>query len=324
MRSIRIGVIGAGAMGTEHARIFSTEISRAQLVAVADSDLARASIAASGARVMSRADALIEDPAVDAICIASPDATHHGLVLEAIRKGKPVLCEKPLAATSAECLEIVEAEERVGVRLVQTGFMRRFDPGYRQMKAVLDAGELGEVRIIHCQHRNAIAPEWFTGAMAITNALVHEIDICRWLLSAEFSTVTVIPSRNDDPILFVLETEAGCLVSIEVFMNAGYGYHVSAEVVCSEGSMTLPQPGTLRIRGAGIEKEKIPQNWIPRFRDAYRLQNQAWVDAIFHGGLPPGASSTWDGLVATFLAEQIVRAMASGTRTPLELPRHAS
>lgn len=324
MRSIGIGVIGAGAMGTEHARIFGTEISRAELIAVADSDLRRASNAAAGAKAMSRAEALIEDPAVDAICIASPDSTHHGLVLAAIRKGKPVLCEKPLAVTSAECLEIVDAERQAGVRLVQTGFMRRFDPGYRQMKAILDTGELGVARIVHCQHRNASAPEWFTGAMTITNALVHEIDICRWLLSAEFSAATVISTPNNDPILFVLETNGGCLVSVEVFMNAGYGYHVNAEAVCGEGSVTLPQPGTPRVHSVGTEKTRFPENWIPRFRDAYRLQNQAWVDPIFYGGLPPGASSAWDGLVATCLAEQIVQAMASGTRTLLELPHRPS
>ena len=185
MRSIGIGVIGAGVMGAEHARILACEVSGAHLVAVADADLARAEMAARGARAMTDAEALIADPAVEAVLIASPDATHHRLVLAAIAAGKPVLCEKPLATSTAECLEIVAAEARSGRQLVQTGFMRRFDPAYRDMKAAIDENTLGAVRILHCQHRNAAAPSWFTGAMAVTNSLVHEIDVCRWLLSTE-------------------------------------------------------------------------------------------------------------------------------------------
>ncbi|WP_313196796.1 Gfo/Idh/MocA family oxidoreductase [Shinella zoogloeoides] len=329
MRSIGIGVIGAGVMGAEHARIIAREVSGAHLAAVADADPARAEAAAHGGRAMTDPEALIADPSVEAVLIASPDATHQRLVLAAIAAGKPVLCEKPLAVTTQDCLEIVVAETRAGRRLVQTGFMRRFDPTYRELKATLEGGTLGGVRILHCQHRNAAAPTWFTGEMAITNSLVHEIDVCRWLLSTEYRTVTVTPflssdPKTSDPSLFLFETDDGSLVSIELFMNAAYGYHVHAEAVCERGTVGMAHPAPVRIRREGSQSGGYPENWIPRFRDAYRIQNQAWVDGI-HNGVPAvDGASAWDGLVATCLAEQIIEAKATRQRTTLKLPHNPS
>ena len=325
MKTVGVGVIGAGVMGAEHARILASDVAGAHLVAVADADLSRAEAVGQGARPTSDALALIADPAVEAVLVASPDATHHRLVLAAIAAGKPVLCEKPLATSTAECLEIVAAEQHAGRPLVQTGFMRRFDPAYRELKTTLDSRALGALRILHCQHRNAAAPAWFTGAMAITNSLVHEIDVCRWLLSTEYSAVTVSPCPSEaegsgDPAMFVFETEAGSLVSVEVFMNAAYGYHVHAEAVCTGGTIGMAHPALTRTRRNGAEEGAFPANWVPRFRDAYRLQNQAWIDGIRNGTPPADGSTAWDGLVATSLAEQIVEAMAARRRTPLVLP----
>jgi len=325
MSSIGVGIIGAGVMGAEHAHILASEVAGARVVAVADADPGRARMAAYSAKTMTDGEALIDEPDVDAVLIASPDATHHRLVLAAIAAGKPVLCEKPLATSTAECLEIVEAEIRSGRSLVQTGFMRRFDPTYREMKTAIDGRSLGGVRVLHCQHRNAAAPSWFTGAMAITNSLVHELDICRWLLSTEYEAVTVFPfspeeGSGGDPALVVLETQAGPLVSVEIFMNAAYGYHVHAEAVCTSGTIAMGHPALTSTRGSGKEERQYPQNWIPRFRDAYRIQNQAWIDGIRDGALHIDGSTAWDGLVATCLADQIVEAMASRQRTRFVLP----
>ena len=323
--TLAIGIIGAGVMGTGHARIIQASVAGAHLGAICDADMARAQAAAGGARVLSDPYALINDAAIDAVIVASPDATHRGYVLACIAAGKPVLCEKPMALTTAECLDIVAAEEKAGKSLVQVGFMRRFDPAYLEMKATLDAGTLGHPLVMHCRHHNVSAPDWFTAMMAITNSFVHEIDICRWLLGTEFMTARVLPCKAGangkifDPLLILLETESGQIVSTEVFMNAGYGYHVHAEAVCSKGTIALAQPALTRSRHSGSEHADFPANWIPRFADAYRIQNQAWVDAIANGGRR--GASAWDGLVATCLSEQIVGALETGQTTLLKLPR---
>jgi myo-inositol 2-dehydrogenase/D-chiro-inositol 1-dehydrogenase len=299
------------------------------LVAVADADPARAREAAAGARVDTDPLELIDSPDIHAVIIASPDHTHGDFVLAAIRAGKPVLCEKPLAAASEDCLRIIDAERMAGRKLVHTGYMRRYDPTYRELKATLQARTLGEVRILHNQHRNRSAPDWFTADMAVTNSFVHEIDISRWLLGTEFKAVTVVACGSDrpgvaaDPLLITLEAENGALVSTEVFLNAGYGYHVHVEAVCERGGVRMGQPALTSVLFEGSDRAAFPANWIPRFADAYRLQDQAWVNAIHSGILDADASSSWDGYLASYIAEKTLEALKSGRRVELQTPRQS-
>ena len=188
--SLAVGVIGAGVMGAEHARILREETRGAHLAAVADADVARAEQVGGGARVYQDGRALIADPQVEAVLIAAPDTLHAALVRDCLEAGKPVLCEKPLATTSADALSLVEAEVALGRRLIQVGYMRRFDPGYLGLKSA-SAERIGKPVLLHNTHRNVSAPPWFVGAMPITNSFVHEIDITRWLLDAEMTSATV-------------------------------------------------------------------------------------------------------------------------------------
>lgn len=325
--SLGVGVIGAGIMGADHARIIRSETPGAHLVGVADADPSRAARAAGSARAATDGMDLIHAPDVDAVIIASPDPTHAPLALAAIEAGKPVLCEKPLAVAPEDCLRIVEAEAQTGRKLVHTGFMRRFDPTYREMKAAIDAGTLGPVRLVHCLHRNQQVPDWFEPHMAITNSFVHEIDVCRWLLGTEFVAATVVPSTSSaydplgDPLLILLEAETGAVVSTEVSMNADYGYHVHAEAVCAKGTIAMSEPARTLTRVDAAQRSAYPQNWIPRFADAYRVQARAWVAAIGRGTVDDSAADAWDGAAATILAEQIVVALRTRQRVELSLPR---
>ena len=109
---------------------------------------------------------LIADGGVDAVLVTSWGLAHEEHVLAAIEAGKPVFCEKPLARTEEACRRIIEAEMAAGRRLVQVGFMRRYDAGYNALKAVLDAGEIGAPLLMHCAHRNpSVPPYGFTTEM---------------------------------------------------------------------------------------------------------------------------------------------------------------
>src|SRR5260221_11809000 len=188
--TIRVGVIGAGVMGTGHARIIAGDVPGAFLQAVCDADAARARAAAEetgAAEVLTDPLAVVSSGKIDAVLIASPDATHGPLTIACIEAGKPVLCEKPLAPTGAECLKVIAAEVRAGKRLVQVGFMRRFDPSYTEMKAVLAGGSIGRAVMMHNFHRNVEMPSWFTAHMAITNSAPHEFDFARFVLHAQYA-----------------------------------------------------------------------------------------------------------------------------------------
>jgi myo-inositol 2-dehydrogenase/D-chiro-inositol 1-dehydrogenase len=323
---VGIGVIGAGVMGSDHARTLTDFTKGATLVAISDVDPDRAAAVGTttqAKRVHPNGLALIEDPHVNAILIASPDSTHEELVLACLSAGKPVLCEKPLAPTTDGCLRIVAAEIATGKRLVQVGFMRRFDSGYIAMRSALRSGRFGVPLLMHCIHRNAIAPPWFDSGMLISNSAVHEIDVARWLLDDEFVSVTVFkcaaPSSGDlvDPQFIVLESRQGVLVDIEVFVNARYGYDVRAELVCEAGTVTLaPQPA-VRLRCSGQETSGFADDWRAHFGAAYKTQLKSWVDSI-RSGVPFGASA-WDGYAATATAGACIEALRSSNTTAIQL-----
>jgi myo-inositol 2-dehydrogenase/D-chiro-inositol 1-dehydrogenase len=301
--TVRVGLIGAGIMGADHARTLH-DVPGAVLVAVSDVDPARA--AAVGA------DRVVDDPlalidGVDAVLIASSDATHEAYVRAALAAGKPVLCEKPLAPSAAAAHRIVEAEVALGRRLVSVGFMRRYDAGYVELRRALAAGELGAARMLHCVHRNASSPPAFTSSMLITSSAAHEIDIARWLFDDEIVAVTVYrpwcSGELQDPQLLILQLASGVLVDVEVFVNAGYGYDVRCELVGTRGRATASGP--------------VAPDWRERFAAAYRHELQDWVDGV-RAGEARGATA-WDGYAAAAVAQAGVAALETGTRTPVEL-----
>ena len=134
-----VGVIGTGMIGQDHIRRITQVLSGAAVVAVTDAnDVVAKEVAAGlvGATVHSTGEELIADPDVDAVIVCSWGPTHEEYVLAGIAAGKPVFCEKPLATTEAACRRIIAAEVTAGRRLVQVGFMRRFDAAYRALKAI--------------------------------------------------------------------------------------------------------------------------------------------------------------------------------------------
>ena len=325
--STGIGVIGAGVMGADHVRTIAGHVARAHVAAVCDQDHGRAEQAVAGisdARVLPDPAALINDAAVAAVLVASPDETHKDYVLACIAAGKPVLCEKPLAPTLDECTQVIAAEQAAGQRLVQVGFMRRFDPAYEDIKQRFAGGGFGNALMLHCIHRNATAPTFFHSLMSITNGAVHEFDISRWLLGAEITRIQVFrgqPAEGDaftDPLLIVLETDAGQLVDIEFYANASYGYDIRTELVCTNGTLSMSGPDLSEARLSGTPAYDFARDWRPRFRDAYRRQLQAWVDAIGTG--QPDGASAWDGLVATAIADAGCKAFESNQAMAVDLP----
>jgi myo-inositol 2-dehydrogenase/D-chiro-inositol 1-dehydrogenase len=311
-------------MGADHARILASELPGVQLHTICDADAERArkvADATGAAHTGSDPLAVIADRNVDAVLIASPDHTHATLSKACVEAGKPVLCEKPLSQDSGECLEVIAAETKRGKRLVQIGFMRRFDPAYAEMKDVLRSGRIGKAVMMHNFHRNVSAPPSFTGQMAITNSAPHEFDIARFVLDADFETISVFrprvgdPSRAGSPVFMVLSTRSGQLVNVEVNNNAAYGYDVRGELVGEKGSVFLRSPANSEISVELLSATAYPADWRPRFAEAYRRQNAAWLRSI-STGVPAGASA-WDGYAATLVAEAGVMSLETGAPAPV-------
>ncbi|MFI1363724.1 Gfo/Idh/MocA family protein [Streptomyces griseochromogenes] len=323
-----VAVLGAGHMGADHVRRLDQVVSGARVAAVADPDVERAKEAAAGldgVTVHTEAVAALDAPGVAAVLIASPGPAHEEALLAAFDRGLPVLCEKPMVPHSTGALRVVEAEARLGRRLAQIGFMRRYDTAYRRLKALLDGGALGRPLMLHCTHRNVSSPADFTSAMLIDSSVSHEIDAARWLLGQELTAVTVLrpassagaPEGLIDPQFVLFETERGALVDVEVFVNCGFGYQVRCEAVCEAGSARIGDEHTMVVTSGGRATEDVAQDYLVRFADAYDREVQAWVDATRRGRVTgPGA---WDGYAASAVAEAGVRALETGGRVAVEL-----
>lgn len=324
--TVRVALIGAGSMGADHARIIAQDLPGATLQVVCDASAGRArqvAEATGAVDVASDPFAAIERSDVDAVLVASPDETHAALCLAAIAARKPVLCEKPLAVTVAECMEVVEAEVAAGERLVQVGFMRRFEPAYVEMREAVAGRTIGRALMMHNAHRNVEAPAGFTGKMAITNSAPHEFDIARFVLGSEATAISVFqPGIRDTtpsvaPVFIIMETSDGQIVDIEVNNNAGYGYDVRCELVGETGSIAMVPPAQVRLSAGLRAAEAYPADWRPRFAEAYRLQDKAWIEAIRTGVPSAVGASAWDGLRATAIAEAGVRALGEGAKVTL-------
>lgn len=326
--TLGVAVVGTGRMGADHVRRLHEVTNGAHVAAVVDIDAERVKRIADGIDGCSAhtdpAAAMAAD-GVDAVLIASPGAAHEAALLTAFEHDLPVLCEKPLTPGSASALRILEAEQRLGHRRLQVGFMRRYDTEYAQLKALLETGRLGRPLMLHNRHRNVATPPGFTSEMLINDSVVHEMDITRWLLGQEISAVTVLkptPSGNapeglQDPQFVVFETSGGAIVDVEINVNCGFGYQVQAEVVCERGSARIGDGHALVTNRAGRWGGAIAQDFTERFEDAYDRQMQAWVDATRRGEVT--GPSAWDGYTTAAICEAGVRALTRGGRVEVEL-----
>jgi myo-inositol 2-dehydrogenase / D-chiro-inositol 1-dehydrogenase len=328
--TVRVGVIGVGMIGQSHVRRITEVLPGGAVVAVTDVDAARArqvAAALPGATVHPTARDLIAADDVDAVLVASWGAAHEEHVLAAIAAGKPVFCEKPLATTEEACLRIIEAEMAAGRRLVQVGFMRRYDAAYNSLKQVLDDGGIGAPLLMHCSHRNpSVPPYGFTTDMMVSDSAVHEIDLVRWLFGEEVVATSILKPRRSgragdglhDPLIVVLEMASGVLVDVEVFVNAAYGYDIRGEIVGESGTAALSEVDAVAVKRDGRRSSGVPADWRERFGRAFDAELQDWLNSVATG--TPSGPGSWDGFAATVVVESCREALRSGSRTVVLLP----
>jgi myo-inositol 2-dehydrogenase/D-chiro-inositol 1-dehydrogenase len=328
MTDLRIGIIGVGMMGADHAERVARRISGARLVAVSDPDTARAtSLAAAleGVRVVADPLALIGDAEVDAVIIASPGFAHAEQLMGCLEHGKPVLCEKPLTMDAESSLRVVEAEHKLGKQLIQVGFMRRFDPEYAALKQLLDSGELGQTLLLHNVHRNKSVPATFRSEMIVRDSMVHEVDVARWLFGDEITRITVHAPKPSslvgegvlDPQFAVFEMASGALADVEVFVNFQVGYEVRCEAVAERGSATIGLGVDVLTRAAGHWGGAVPDDFRVRFGLAYDVEVQRWVNAAAKGGVD--GPTAWDGYAAAAVCTAGVQSLQEGRPVDVEM-----
>lgn len=317
MSELKVGLIGTGAIGRTHIERINNQLSGAKVIACADvnADFCKMVAEKYGIAAYASGEELVEKAGVDAVIVTTSDAFHEQYVMAAVKAGKYVFCEKPLAPSADACKRIVEAELAAGKQLVQVGFMRRYDPGYRQLKDAIRSRKYGEPLLLHCAHRNAAVTEPWDNASAVENSMVHEIDVLCWLLGEDYATAEVRYGKSTrkakeglhDPQIMILTTKSGVRIDVESFVCNGQCYDIRCEVVCEDAILNLPKPATIEVLADTMRGNAVDADWTTRFVEAYNVEFQEWINAVKAGRVD--GPSAWDGYAC-----QVAAAAASKAR----------
>ena len=188
MRTVNVGVIGVGAMGENHVRVYH-KIEEANLVAVSDvSERALKKIEKKyGAKGYTEYSELLENPEIEVVSVCVPTTFHHNVVMEAIKHGKHVLVEKPIAFTLEEAEEMIAAAKEAGV-LLATGHVERFNPAVQKAKELVDDGVIGDIVSAFAKRVGPLPPRIKDVGVAIDLA-IHDLDIMNYLFDEEVTQV---------------------------------------------------------------------------------------------------------------------------------------
>ena len=211
--SLRVGVIGCGVMGKNHARVFA-ELPGITLVGVADPDAEQVKFVTSrlGCGGYPDLSALL-DAGIDALTIAAPTQLHTPIALEAIARGVHVLVEKPIAQSVEEGSRIIAAAEKAGVTLM-VGHVERFNPAVQSIKEALAGEDILSIQIT----RVGPFPPRMSDIGVVIDLAVHDIDLIRWFTGSEISDIqpqtNSIHAAREDIALLQFRTASGVLAHI--------------------------------------------------------------------------------------------------------------
>lgn len=321
--ALGVAVLGAGRMGMTHIRTLAG-IPGVRVAVVADPDPAaaeRGASAGSAGRATTDVMGAIADPAVDAVVIVTPTTTHADLIEAGVRAGKAVWSEKPIALDLAETKRVVGVVKASGIP-VQLGFMRRFDPGYVRAKELIVSGALGRVETFRALSRDTYPPsvEFLrTSGGIFLDMAVHDLDLARFLVG-EVEEVTSHGSVLFDPrfaeagdmdtAVTLLTFRDGALGVVETSRHSAWGYDIRTEVAGAAGKVIvedLQKTPALYSRGFGFEGDHY-ENFPDRFATAFRLELEAFIDALRAGRTPePGPDDALETLRLALACAQSLR-----------------
>lgn len=330
---IRFALIGAGFIGTAHARNLAAHPG-VEFALVHDIDPGRAASVAGkhGAKVAGDLDAIFNSDQIDAVFIASSTNTHAEYLERAARAGKAVLCEKPIDLSIDRVRRAVDAATQAGVP-VMIDFNRRFDPNHAELRANVLAGEAGTIELIQMTTRGPSVPplEYIkVSGGQMRDSTIHFFDLLRWITQDDPVEVHVMGAALADPrvaeygdvdtSIALLRMRNGALCQIDSVRRTAYGYDERIEVFGSRGMVESRRQrfrGVSRYSGDKIVEDGLHAGWFERIETSYYLALDAFVTALESGTAP--SPSLEDGLKAQLIAEAATLSLQKGTPIPIEL-----
>jgi myo-inositol 2-dehydrogenase/D-chiro-inositol 1-dehydrogenase len=278
-----------------------------------------------GVTNFSKAEDVFAAREVDAVLIATSTATHVDYIEMGVAAGKAILCEKPIDL-SLERVNALKAHIEDTEVPIMLGFVRRFDPGHAAVQKAISDGEIGELHQVVITSRDpGMAPDAYieTSGGIFRDMTIHDLDLARFLLGEEVSTVSAHGSRLVNPALMeqcddydtvavTLMTSSGKQAIITNSREASYGYDQRVEVFGSKGMVISENHRENQVtRHMATYTNQAPplQNFfIERYAAAFNAEIDRFVDAVENGTPVPVGFE--DGRLALLLADACFKSIA--------------
>jgi myo-inositol 2-dehydrogenase/D-chiro-inositol 1-dehydrogenase len=322
MDKVKIGIVGLGRLGMKHAENIAVRTAGAELAAVCALEPDRVRYAQEEWGVPygygTFAD-MLENEALDAIFVASSSGEHCRQIGQALDAGFHVFSEKPLGVSLEECLQAEAAVEKHPEKVFMLGFMRRYDVSYSRAKKLIDDGYIGRpilFRGYSVDPESAIegairfAPS--SGGQFIDMA-VHDIDLARWMLGAEATTVFAAGGcyahpefekyGDGDNLAAFLRFDNEAMAFLLAGRTAAHGYAVETEIIGTRATLriaSVPQKDMVELLDDRGAVRECSQNFLERFGAAYLAETQEFVGCIRERRKPK--VTVHDGVMATKVA----------------------
>ena len=323
--TVSFAVLGAGRIGQVHANAIAS-VPGAQLTAIADPvpEAAQRVADLHGCDIRD-IETILSATDIDAVVICTPTDTHADLIERAARAGKAIFCEKPVDLDVARVKQCLKTVDDTGATLM-VGFQRRFDPDFRALRDVIDAGTIGAVEMVTLTSRDPGAPpiSYIERSGGIFRDMtIHDFDVARWMLGEEVETVMAAASNLVDPAIgkagdydsvnVILTTATGKQCTINNTRRATYGYDQRIEVHGSKGSVAADNHHKSRVmvaNGSGYTIPPLLDFFMTRYTAAYAAEIAAFARAVEDKTATP--TTGHDGLMALALAEAALRSVKEG------------
>ena len=330
---MRVGIVGAGFMGTTHAAGWAETDAEIVGFAAETATEAEPLALAYGARVFPELQALID--AVDVVDVCTPTHLHHPIVLQAAAAGKHVICEKPVARHVAEAQEMVRACREAGVQLL-VAHVVRFFPEYALAQAQVAGGAIGRPGVLRLM-RGSYRPKkpvgnWFldeakSGGI-LMDLMIHDFDYARWIAGEVESVFArrVTATHPDAPVdygLAILRHRSGALTHVAgAWAYPPPTFRTGLEIAGDRGliqfdsDMTAPITNLLR-RDGGADAPDVALPPSPTSESPYTTQIKEFYNALQGDG--PSRVTAEDGLAAVQIAIAAMESVTSGKAVRLEM-----
>jgi myo-inositol 2-dehydrogenase/D-chiro-inositol 1-dehydrogenase len=333
---MRLGLIGLGRIGAFHAGTL-TDLPAVDSLVVTDAVPAVTAEVAGrlGAEPADSPEALLK-AGVDGVVVAAATDAHPALILAAVDAGLPVFCEKPVARTIAEGVQVLRRVEASGVP-AQIGYQRRFDAAYQAARAAVASGELGPLHTVRAITLDPAPPP--PAYVAVSGGIfrdcsVHDFDIIRWVTGREVAEVYATGANKGDRSFTEagdVDTSAAVLTldddTLVIVSNTRYnprGHDIRMELHGFADSVAVGLDDHLPLRpvqaGASFPAGPPWGFFMDRFLDAYRAELAAFTEVV--AGRRPSPCTVADGLEASWIAEACTLSLHEHRPVRMEEVRH--